>query len=108
MVFLSTGELCKISNIDIEKKFLTVYNFEVSNTHNYYVGENHILAHNKGGGGGGSKAKKKKEEKHKEPTKNVKEPDRYHNIKEKIEDLNTEMDRLNKNKDRAYGKDRIK
>ena len=104
-VLLANGVLYKISKIDIQKRFLTVYNFEVSNNHNYYVGENQVLAHNKGGGG---KAKKKKVEKKKEPTKNIKEKDRYHNIKEKIEDLNTEMKRLSENKDRAYGKHRIK
>ena len=59
-VLLANGTLCEISDIDIETKFLTVYNFEVSNTHNYYVGKNQILAHNKGGGGGSGKAKKKK------------------------------------------------
>ena len=62
----------------------------------------------KKGGGGGSKPKKLKTEKPKEHKENIKEKDRYHNIKEEIEDLNTEMDRLNKNKDRAYGKSRIK
>ena len=108
-VLLADGSLYKISKINIQTRFLTVYNFEVSNTHNYYVGESQVLAHNKGGGGGGgSKPKKKKVEKKKEPTKNIKEADRYHNIKEKIEDLNAEMKRLNENKDRAYGKDRIK
>ena len=107
LVLLANGELQEISKIDTEVKPLTVYNFEVSNTHNYYVGENQILAHNKGGGGGG-KAKKKKTEKPKEKKENIKEKDRYHNIKEQIEDLNTEMERLEKNKDRAYGKDRIK
>ena len=62
----------------------------------------------KKGGGGGGKAKKLKTEKPKDHKENIKEKDRYHNIKEEIEDLNTEMDRLNKNKDRAYGKSRIK
>ena len=108
LVLLADGTLQEISDINIEEKPLTVYNFEVSNTHNYYVGENQILAHNKGGGGGKGSSKKAKTEKPKEKKKNIKEEDRYHNIKEKIDDLNKSMDRLNKNKDRAYGKDRIK
>jgi len=62
----------------------------------------------KSGGGGGSKTPKRTTQKPKEHIKNVAEKDRYHNIKEKIEDLNTEMERLNKNEDRAYGKDRVK
>ena len=62
----------------------------------------------KSSGGGGSKTPKRTTQKKKEHIKNVSEKDRYHNIKEKIEDLNTEMGRLNKNEDRAYGKDRVK
>ena len=107
-VLLADGTLYKISKINIQTKFLTVYNFEVSNTHNYYVGENQVLAHNKGGSSKGSKPKKPKIEKPKKQVESAKEKDRYHNIKEKIEDLNTEMERLSKNKDRAYGKHRIK
>ena len=107
LVLFANGSLHQISKIDTQLRFMTVYNFEVSNTHNYYVGENQILAHNKGKSGS-SKEKKKKVEKPKEKKENIKEKDRYHNIKEAIEDLNTEMDRLNKNKDRAYGKQRLK
>lgn len=107
LVLFADGSLHQISKINTQLRFMTVYNFEVSNTHNYYVGENQILAHNKGKSGS-SKEKKKKVEKPKEKKENIKEKDRYHNIKEAIEDLNTEMDRLNKNKDRAYGKQRLK
>ena len=49
-VLFANGNWCPIDSISIEEKALTVYNFEVSNNHNYYVGSNQILAHNKGGG----------------------------------------------------------
>jgi len=53
LVRFADGTLHAISEIDIEEMAIRVYNFEVSNNHNYYVGNNSILAHNKGGGGGG-------------------------------------------------------
>ena len=53
-VLFANGNWYPISYINVEEKALTVYNFEVSNNHNYYVGSNQVLAHNKGGGGGGS------------------------------------------------------
>ena len=57
-----------------------------------------------GGGGGGSKPKKNTGKK-----KDVKkETDRYHVIKNTIEDLNKELDRLGKAKDRAWGKNKLK
>ena len=56
-----------------------------------------------GGGGGGSKKKTVKE--HKKPEK---KEDRYHDIKERIEDLNTELKRLQKTEDRVYGKAKLK
>jgi hypothetical protein len=37
-----------IHKIDINIEHRTVYNFEVSHNHNYYVGHNQILVHNKG------------------------------------------------------------
>lgn len=56
-----------------------------------------------GGGGGGSKKKTVKE--HKKPEK---KEDRYHDIKERIEDLNIELKRLQKTEDRVYGKAKLK
>ena len=53
LVMFADGTWHEIYNIDIAINHLFVYNFEVSNNHNYYVGHCSILAHNKGGGGGG-------------------------------------------------------
>ena len=100
LVLFADGSLHTISKIKTKVRFLKVYNFEVSNTHNYYVGENKILAHNKGGGGGGGGKKEVKEK--------PKDEDRYHDLKERIADLNTELKRLDKNKDRAFGKSKLK
>ena len=58
----------------------------------------------KGGGGGGS-SKKPTVKEHKKPEK---KEDRYHDIKERIEDLNTELKRLQKTEDRVYGKAKLK
>lgn len=107
LVLFSDGTWHEISNIDYEIKKEIVYNFEVSNTHNYYVGENGILAHNKGGGGKGSGGKDSAPKKQKRE-KRVDEKDRYHDIKEEIKDLNTEMDRLEKIRDRVFGKAKLK
>lgn len=105
LVLLSDGTLQEINEIANEIKYETVYNFEVSNTHNYYVGKNKILAHNKGGGKGSGKDSAPKKQKRE---KLVDEKDRYHDIKEEIKDLNTEMDRLEKIKDRVFGKAKLK
>ena len=58
-VLFANGTWHVIWKIEINIEQQTVYNFEVSGNHNYYVGRNQILAHNKGGGnkknGGGKK-----------------------------------------------------
>jgi hypothetical protein len=48
-VMLSGGAWHDVDSISSEFKNIRVYNFEVSNTHNYYVGLSKILVHNKGG-----------------------------------------------------------
>jgi len=57
-VLFADGTIHKILNIKKDFRTVRVYNFEVSGNHNYYVGINKILVHNKGGGGKGKKAKK--------------------------------------------------
>ena len=59
----------------------------------------------KGGGGGGGKDKKKTT---KEPAKKKFEEDRYHNIKSAIDEVAKALERVNKLKDRAYGKAKLK
>ena len=102
-VQFADGTLHQISQIDIEFKIKTVYNFEVSNNHNYYVGKNQVLVHNKGGGGGSGKKKETKDKK-----KADDEIERYHVIKEQIDDVSRTLDKLSKAKDRAWGPQRIK
>lgn len=103
LVLFSDGTWHEISDIDYEVKHETVYNFEVSDTHNYYVGKNQVLAHNKGGGGGKNSAPKKQKRE-----KPVQEKDRYHDLKEKIKDLTTETSRLEKISSRVWGKEKLK
>lgn len=60
-----------------------------------------------GGGGGGSSAKPQTKNSEKHITK-AKEEDRYHVIKNQIEDLTAQYDRIGKAKDKAFGPNRIK
>lgn len=57
------------------------------------------------GGGGSSKSQEHNNEKHKNP---IDEKDRYHVIKNQIEDLSAQYDRISKAKDKAFGPNRIK
>lgn len=59
------------------------------------------------GGGGGSSAKPQTKNSEKHITK-AKEEDRYHVIKNQIEDLSAQYDRIGKAKDKAFGPNRIK
>nr|DAG27273.1 MAG TPA: minor tail protein [Caudoviricetes sp.] len=61
----------------------------------------------KGGGGGGGSAKPQTKNSEKHITK-AKEEDRYHVIKNQIEDLSAQYDRIGKAKDKAFGPNRIK
>lgn len=54
------------------------------------------------GGGGGSKSSSHAD------TKSFSDKDRYHTIKNQIEDLSAGYDDINKAKDRAFGKERLK
>lgn len=57
-----------------------------------------------GGGGGGSKAKEPTKKETKNPTD---EKDRYHVIKEQLDDLSQAYDRVNQAKDRAFGANKL-
>ena len=52
-VLFGDGSWHIIQRIEINMESTIVYNFEVSNTHNYYVGINRILVHNKRRSGSG-------------------------------------------------------
>lgn len=64
-------------------------------------GGRHSSSNNSGGGGGGGK-------KSHADTKSFSDKERYHTIKNQIEDLSAGYDDINKAKDRAFGKDRLK
>jgi len=103
LVLFANGSWHEILKIESEFKFKKVYNFEVSNTHNYYVGENQILAHNKGGGG----RTPKRVEARKEAHKPRQEAERYHVINNQIETLGKQLTRIDTLYERAFGSQKL-
>lgn len=106
-VRFANGKHHIIDDITIEYKTVQVYNFEVSGNHNYYVGKDQILAHNKGGKkGGGGKGKTStisaKQGKHVTDQK-----DAYKTIEKSIDKTNDTLDKLDKASDKAFGKSKI-
>lgn len=98
-VLFADGNWHVISNINIKIQTTTVYNFEVSDNHNYYVGRNQILAHNKGGGsGGGSKAKTIQSKEKKEHKK-----DYYEKVNSQLDKLKETLSGVEKQEDRLIG-----
>ena len=97
-VLFADGNWHPIFKIKVKVRSLLVYNFEVSHNHNYYVGRNQILAHNKGGGGGGSKAKtiqKKEKKKH--------EKDYYEEVDSQLDKIKEQLAGIEKQEDRLIG-----
>ena len=45
-IYCQNGTLTKVSNIEINNQIHRVYNFSVSDNHNYYVGNSKLLVHN--------------------------------------------------------------
>jgi len=100
----ANGKFQPIDGIFTELCAITVYNFEVSNNHNYYVGKSKILAHNKGGGGGGKGTPYKafKAGVGEKPTER-----RYHKIDQALSEQSKRMDQVSTSLDRAYGTKRL-
>ena len=97
-VLFADGNWHPIFKIKVKIRSLLVYNFEVSHNHNYYVGHNQILAHNKGGGGGGSKAKtiqKKEKKKH--------EKDYYEEVDSQLDKIKEQLAGIEKQEDKLIG-----
>lgn len=97
-MLFADGTWHEITQIETEVKTTTVYNFEVSGTHNYYVGASQILAHNKGGGGGKNKKKGSGNEK-KEVSRTeaaTAENDIYNKVNATLEKLSKQYDKLDK------------
>lgn len=107
LVLFADGTWHKIHKIDVNIELKIVYNFEVSKNHNYYVGKNQILAHNKGRrGGGGSRptgsAKVRAAAAHKE------HEERYHVLDKKLGTLADSYKDVTSAKDRAFGSKHLK
>ena len=107
-VRFANGEHHIIDDITIEYKTVQVYNFEVSGNHNYYVGKDQVLAHNKGGkkGGGGGKGKDSKISA-KQGKHVTSQKDAYKTIEKSIDKTNDTLDKLGKASDKAFGKSKI-
>ena len=101
LVQFADGTLHEINDIRVEIKIKTVYNFEVSNNHNYYVGKNQILAHNKGRGSRGGRNRPTTVRK--AAAEEVHTEDRYHKLDKTLERLNKQYEDINKAKDHAFG-----
>lgn len=98
-VLFADGNWHPIFKIKVKVRSLLVYNFEVSHNHNYYVGRNQILAHNKGGkGGGGGSAKtieKKEKKKH--------EKDYYEEVDSQLDKIKEQLTGIEKQEDKLIG-----
>ena len=105
-VLLANGTWHEIKDIKVSVQLTTVYNFEVANNHNYYVGKNQILAHNKGGGGSGGGKSTPAEKK--SLTKKSDVVDRYKRIEDRLKVVNKNLDKYNALSDLAYGKEKVK
>lgn len=96
LVRLADNTLCAIDNIVTEFKQTFVYNFEVAGNHNYYVGKDGVLSHNKGKGGGSAATPK--------ITKRVKDRvDPYYKINKQYNKIERSLKKLNKESDKAFG-----
>lgn len=98
-VLFADGTWHVIHKIEINIEHQIVYNFEVSHNHNYYVGRNQILAHNKGGGGGGGKKPKTIEPKEKKEHKK----DYYEEVNSQLDKTEKILSRIEKEEDRLIG-----
>lgn len=103
LVLFADGTWHEIHKISIRFRHTLVYNFEVLENHNYFVGKNQILAHNKGGGGGGGSAKKaQKIDKPKNSN------DRYRAVDKKLKSTSNDMKKLQDEYKKTFGKDSLK
>ena len=96
-VLFADGNWHPIFKIKVKICSLLVYNFEVSHNHNYYVGRNQILAHNKGGGGGGSgkTIEPKEEQEH--------QKDYYEEVDSQLSKIKEELSGIEKQEDKLIG-----
>lgn len=98
-VLFADGTWHVIHKIEINIEHQIVYNFEVSGNHNYYVGYNQILAHNKGGGGGGGSKAKTIEPKEKK----THQKDYYEEVSGQLDKTEKILSKIEKEEDRLIG-----
>ena len=101
LVLFADGTWHEIHKISICFRHTLVYNFEVLENHNYFVGKNQILAHNKGGGGGSAK-KAQKIDKPKSSN------DRYRAVDKNLKSTSNSMKKLQDEYKKTFGKDSLK
>lgn len=105
LVLFADGTWHPILGIEKENKLLQiVYNFEVSNTHNYYVGQNQILAHNKGGRRGGGRRAERNRAAMKKPDEGK---ERYHVVKNQLQSIEGQLKKIDTAYQRAFGKEKL-
>ena len=104
-VLYADGTIHEITDIDIDIKAKRVYNLEVSGNHNYYVGINQILVHNKGGGrrrGGGGRAARAMTSAQKATT-TTNDIERYHEVSKSLDSVQYRYSQLSKSRNRVFG-----
>ena len=104
LLFLASGIWLPIQKIEVQMKLQIVYNFEVSGNHNYYVGKQQILAHNKGGRRGGGR----RAERNRQAKKPTDQKERYHVLNNQLQDINAQLKKIDTAYDRAFGTAKIK
>ena len=103
-VLFADGTWHVIHKIEVNIEHQTVYNFEVSHNHNYYVGRNQILAHNKGGSGGkGGSGKAQEPKKINSKEKKEHEKNYYEEVDNQISKIEKTLSKIEKQEDRLIG-----
>ena len=102
-VLLADNTWHLIWKIEVNLEHQIVYNFEVAGNHNYYVGRNQILAHNKGGSGKSSSPKAKEPKKINPKEKKEHEKDYYEEVDNQISKIEKTLSNIEKQEDRLVG-----
>ena len=105
LLFLASGIWLPIQKIEVKMKLQIVYNFEVSGNHNYYVGKQQILAHNKGGRRGGGRRTERNRAAMKKPDEGK---ERYHVVKNQLQSIEGQLKKIDTAYNRAFGRDKVK
>ena len=109
-VLYADGTIHQINNIDIDIKAKRVYNLEVAGNHNYYVGLNQILVHNKGGRrrGGGGRGRTASVTATQKATISKDDKERYHVVNKSLEGVSHRYNMLAKAREKTFGNQYVK